>query len=115
VRVRVRMIKTSPTQVSPPPAPLRMSSCECGSFAYDQTPPNADGLVVSFEDIKQHLGGTRQFCVPCYSLAGKFGSAPFTQAQTAITPTTLLTKQTVPHVTYTHVQAQQHTPTGTCA
>ena len=72
------------TEVSPPPAPIRLGRCECASFPYDGSIPNDNGLLVGMELIQGHIGGTRQYCTPCYSLAGKFGSAPFTKKRNAV-------------------------------
>lgn len=63
-------------------------------FQYDGSIPNDDGLLTGMELLSGHIGGTRRsplsrglfglcfsslvrsYCVPCYTLAGKFGSPP---------------------------------------
>lgn len=63
------------TDAPAPLPPLRLSQCQCSSFPYDGKPPSPNHVLVGLEQPSgDHIGGTRQTCVPCYTLQGKFGS-----------------------------------------
>jgi hypothetical protein len=64
------------TDAPAPLPPLRLTQCQCTSFPYDGKPPSPDHVLVGLEmPSGTHVGGTRQACVPCYTLQGKFGSS----------------------------------------
>jgi hypothetical protein len=70
------------TDAAAPLPPLRLTQCQCSSFPYDGTPPSPNHLLTGLDKPSgDHIGGTRQTCVPCYTIAGKFGNGRTSSAK----------------------------------